>query len=114
MPDLPAVNEKWVPVQLTVKGNRAMLTIGDFQTEISHTALERDKNMVMLTFAHGELSVRNFRMNSSGTPAVKPASNAKTSVSKKRKNRTLVQIENAKPGTRDWMLTNTSVGTGKD
>ena len=73
MPDLPAVNEKWVPVQLTVKGNRAMLTIGDFQTEINHTALEREKNMVMLTFAHGELSVRNFRMNSSGTSAEKPA-----------------------------------------
>ena len=78
MPDLPAVNEKWVPVQLTVKGNRAMLTIGDFQTEINHTALERDKNMVMLTFAHGELSVRNFRMNSSGTSAVKPAPTSPT------------------------------------
>jgi hypothetical protein len=73
MPDLPAVNGSWVPVQLTVKGNRAKLTIGDFQTELSHAALARDKNMVMLTFAHGELSVRNFRMTSSAKSAVKPA-----------------------------------------
>ena len=63
MPDLPAVNGRWVPVQLTVTGKRAMLSIGDFQSEISHAALERGKSMVMLTFAHGELSVRNFRMN---------------------------------------------------
>ena len=73
MPDLPAVNGRWVPVQLTVTGNRAMLSIGDFQSEISHAALERGKNMVMLTFAHGELSVRNFRVNSSGKSAVEPA-----------------------------------------
>lgn len=78
MPDLPTVNEKWVPVQLTVKGNRATLTIGDFQTEVNHTALARDKNMVMLTFAHGKLSVRNFRMNSSNTSAA--SSNGKASV----------------------------------
>ena len=73
MPDLPAVNGKWVLVQLTVKGKWAKLTIGGFQTELNHAALGRDKNMVMLTFAHGELSVRNFRMNSAGTSAVKTA-----------------------------------------
>ena len=50
-----------------------MLTIGDFSTQINHAALARDKNMVMLTFAHGELSVRNFRMHSPGKSAVKPA-----------------------------------------
>ena len=74
MPDLPAVNGRWVPVQLTVTGNRAMLSIGDFQSKISHAALGRGKNMVMLTFAHGELSVRNFRMSSSSKSAVETAS----------------------------------------
>ena len=64
MPDLSAVNGRWVRVQLKVKGRRATLTIGDFETEITHAALGRDKNMVMLTFAHGELSVRRFRMTS--------------------------------------------------
>ena len=73
MPALPAVNGKWVPVKLDVKDKRAILTIGDFQTEINHAALARDKNMVMLTFAHGELSVRNFRMSSSAKFSGKPA-----------------------------------------
>ena len=38
---------------------------------------------------------------------------AESNVSKKEK-QNLIQIENAKPGTRDWMLTKTSVGTGQD
>ena len=63
MPDLARVNGKWVPVQLAVVGKRALLTIGDFQTEIDHAALAREKSMVMLTFAHGKLSVRDFRMS---------------------------------------------------
>lgn len=42
-----------------------MLTIGDFQSEINHAALARDKNMVMLTFADEKLAVRDFRMSSS-------------------------------------------------
>ncbi|MEM1068260.1 MAG: hypothetical protein AAGI63_05150 [Planctomycetota bacterium] len=71
MPDLPAINGSWVRVQLAVKGNRATLSIGDFQTEIRHASLAREKNMVMLTFAHGQLSVRNFQMTSTNNAAVK-------------------------------------------
>lgn len=62
LPDLPAVNDKWVKIRLAVKGDHADLSIGDFATKIRHDALARDKNMVMITFAHGELAVRNFRM----------------------------------------------------
>ncbi len=72
MPDLPAVNGKWVRMQLTVKGKRASLTIGDFRTEINHAALARDKNMVLLTFAHGKLSVRKFRITSANNSVSKP------------------------------------------
>jgi hypothetical protein len=35
MPDLPAVNGKWVQVKLDVKGKRAMLTIGDSEVNKS-------------------------------------------------------------------------------
>lgn len=72
MPDLPSVNEKWVQVKLNVIGKRAILSIGDFQTEIDHAALARAKNMVMLTFAHGELSVRNLRIQTSVNAVAKP------------------------------------------
>lgn len=74
LPDLPAVNRKWVRVKLDVKGTHATLTIGDFQTKLKHAALGRDKNMVTLTFAQGEIAVRNFRMTSSVDAANKRAS----------------------------------------
>ena len=62
MPDVPTINGKWVKVKLSVQGDHADLVIGDFKTSIQHASLVRDKNMVMLTFAHGELAVRGFRM----------------------------------------------------
>jgi predicted esterase len=63
LPDLPAVDGKWVKVKLAVAGNQGELTIGDFKTKIEHSSLAREKNMVMLTFAHGELAVRDFRFS---------------------------------------------------
>ncbi len=69
LPDVPAINGRWVPVTLSIKGDRGELSIGDFKTTIQHPALARDKNLVMLTFAHGELAVRDFRMTSSRTPS---------------------------------------------
>jgi hypothetical protein len=67
MPDLSVINQKWVPLKIDVKGNHAVLTIGHFQAEIDHGALARGKNMVMLTFAYGELAVRNFQMTFVGS-----------------------------------------------
>ncbi len=63
LPDLPAINERWVKVKLAVRGDQGNLTIGDFQTQIQHAALAREKTSVTLTFAHGKLAVRNFRIS---------------------------------------------------
>ena len=60
LPDLPAINGKWVKVKIEVTGKTADLTIGKFRTKLKHAALARNKNMTMLTFAHGTLAVRNF------------------------------------------------------
>jgi len=68
LPDLPAVNGQWVPVRLSVQGAQGILTIGEYRTEITHHALTRDKTMVMLTFACGELAVRKLRILSDGAP----------------------------------------------
>ncbi|MFP6765113.1 MAG: hypothetical protein VB858_15905 [Planctomycetaceae bacterium] len=65
LPDLPAVNGRWVKVMLSVKGQQATLNIGDYQTKIDHAALGRDRNQVLLTFAYGQLEVRNFRLTTS-------------------------------------------------
>jgi len=62
LPALTTMDGKWVKVKLTVKGEQANLSIGDFKTEIKHAALAREKNLVMLSFAEGEIAVRNFRV----------------------------------------------------
>lgn len=72
LPDLSMVNDEWVKVNLGVKGKHAVLAIGDFQAEISHAALARDKSMVMLTFAHGEIAVRNFSFSPASDSVSRP------------------------------------------
>lgn len=72
LPDLSILNDEWVKVNLDVKGKHAVLAIGDFQAEISHAALARDKSMVMLTFAHGEIAVRNFSFSPASGSASTP------------------------------------------
>ncbi len=68
--DLPAINGKWTKVKISIQGQVADLTIGDFRYTLHHAALARNKNMTMLTFAHGKLSVRDFKF--SIPPKMKP------------------------------------------
>ncbi len=42
MPDLTDVNDEWVTVKLDLKGTQAVLSIGEFQSEIRHEALSRE------------------------------------------------------------------------
>lgn len=72
LPDLSMVNDEWVTVKLDVKGKHAVLNIGDFRAEISHAALAREKNTVMLTFAHGEIAVRNFSFSPASDSVPRP------------------------------------------
>lgn len=62
MPDLSLLNGQWVKVRLEIDGEQAVLRIGDFLAKIDHPALARDKSMVMITFAFGELAIRDFRL----------------------------------------------------
>ncbi|WP_404309528.1 hypothetical protein [Neorhodopirellula lusitana] len=62
MPNLPAVNNQWVKLKLDVDGDIAKLRIGDFESEIKHPALAREKTNVTITFAFGKMSVRNVRI----------------------------------------------------
>lgn len=64
-PNIADINSKWVKVKLDVKGNSGTLSIGDFTYKMEHDCLARDKKEVTLSFASGELSMRNFKMVSS-------------------------------------------------
>jgi len=61
LPDLEQLDGQWVKLKLVVRSGKAKLAINDFDTTIDHASLARPKNMIMLTFAHGEMSVRNFK-----------------------------------------------------
>lgn len=64
-PNLADINNKWVKVKLDVKGNSGTLKIGDFTHTLEHASLARDKKEVTLSFATGDLSMRNFEMTTS-------------------------------------------------
>lgn len=61
LPTIKDVNGTWIKFRLSVKGDTCDLQIGDFKTQVKHAALKRDKNLVQLTFAMGELSLRNYK-----------------------------------------------------
>lgn len=63
LPDLAAIDGEWTKVKLRVSDDRASLVIGDFQTQIEHVALRRDKNMITLSFAYWSLAVRAVRFS---------------------------------------------------
>ncbi|TWU55600.1 hypothetical protein [Rubripirellula reticaptiva] len=59
LPDLPAVNKQWGKLKAVIQDNTMKLNIGEFETEIKHAAMLREKTNVTITFAFGEMSVRN-------------------------------------------------------
>ncbi|MFK7765737.1 MAG: alpha/beta fold hydrolase [Mariniblastus sp.] len=61
MPLLTDLGGKWVKIKAVVAGDLIKLSIGDYQTKLVHPSLARDKNLTMLSFAQGSMSVRNFK-----------------------------------------------------
>ena len=62
LPGVNDLNDKWVTLHLKVKGEQADLTIGEFKTQLKHPALARKKSEVTISFAEGQLAVKNFRL----------------------------------------------------
>jgi hypothetical protein len=61
LPHLNDINNKWVKFKIEVKGKNAKLSLGDFSTSLDHAALTRPKNTIMITFAEGNFSIKNFK-----------------------------------------------------
>ena len=57
---LGTLNNTWTTVRVSLQGETAMITIGDFQTELTHPAMKREKKQITLSFASGRFQVRNF------------------------------------------------------
>lgn len=59
LPNLESIDGQWVKLQLSIKGDTGTLSIGEFETPLDHAALSRDKNSITLSFASGDIALRN-------------------------------------------------------
>ena len=59
-PSLGELNNKWTHVSVAVREKTASITIGDFQADITHEAMQRDKKQITISFASGSFQLRNF------------------------------------------------------
>lgn len=59
-PMLGTLNNTWTTVRVSLQGETATITIGDFQAELTHPAMKREKKQITLSFASGRFQVRNF------------------------------------------------------
>lgn len=91
MPDLASLKDRWVKVSLKIRGERVVVAIDDFKTSLAHQALLRDKNLIGLTFAHGKLAIRNFKLNA--TPNPDAAGDAANNSGVKRPNIVLLLVD---------------------
>ena len=60
-PSLGALDDKWTKVSVDIDGDTALVRIGEFQTEIQHEAMEREKSQITISFASGGLQIREFQ-----------------------------------------------------
>ena len=68
-PSLETLDSKWTKVCVGIQGDTAAITIGKFQIEFQHEAMQREKSEITISFASGSLQVRDFefRSNKSGS-----------------------------------------------
>jgi hypothetical protein len=66
-PSLGALDDKWTQVSVDIDGDTALVRIGEFQTEIKHEAMQREKTEITISFASGSLQVRDFGFRSNKT-----------------------------------------------
>lgn len=64
-PSLGALDDKWTQVSVDIDGDTALVRIGEFQTEIQHEAMEREKSQITISFASGGLQIREFQFQES-------------------------------------------------
>jgi hypothetical protein len=62
VPTINDLNGKWVKSKIVFHGNTANITYGDYKVTLKHEAIGRKKGEFTISFASGELAVRNVRL----------------------------------------------------
>lgn len=62
VPKVADLDGEWIKSKITFKGNEATIKIGDYSTNINEVAAGREKGEFTISFAAGELAVRNVKI----------------------------------------------------
>ena len=62
VPLISQLEDQWIKAKVRIKGDTGEVTIGDFTAKLKHASLARRKREFTLSFAFGELTVRNVRL----------------------------------------------------
>lgn len=62
VPSIGDLNGKWVKAKVVFKGKTADVTYGDYNARLKHESIGRRKGEFTISFASGELSVRNVKL----------------------------------------------------
>ena len=65
VPSVSELNGKWVKAKVVFKGKMADITYGDYHVSLKHESIGRRKGEFTISFASGELSVRNVKLTES-------------------------------------------------
>jgi len=63
IPSAKDLSGKWTKAKLIFKGNTAQISYGEFKTTIQHESVGRKKGEFTISFAGGELKVRNVQLS---------------------------------------------------
>jgi hypothetical protein len=58
----PKLKEKWTPVTVELRGNKAIVQIGDYKAEVDDPSLAGPKVVVGLGFSFGTMTLRDFSL----------------------------------------------------
>lgn len=77
VPSLEKLNGKWVKSKIVFRGDKADVVFGDYKTTLNHKSIGRKKGEFTISFAEGELAVRNVRLKSVNQAASKKTKSTK-------------------------------------
>jgi hypothetical protein len=62
VPTVDELSGKWVKSKIVFKGDAAEVTYGDYKATLKHESIGRKKGEFTISFASGEIAVRNVRL----------------------------------------------------
>lgn len=62
VPSLEKLDEKWIKAKIVFEGDTALVVYGDYKSKLTHKSIGRKKGEFTISFAEGQLSVRNVRL----------------------------------------------------